>query len=289
MIQFLHYLAHKFRISKQNKQFDSRLMSSQTSHSSQSDSTSKSSCEKELISIHMIGQSGPPGKDGINGTDGKQGLPGQNGLNGQPGPPGQRGKQGPPGQNGLDGQPGPPGQNGLDGQPGPPGQNGLDGQEGPQGPVGIGGLIAFADFYAIMPPDNTATIAINAPVLFPRSSSNSGTIVRSGGTSPSTFVLTNIGTYEVNWQVSTNEPGQLALAYGTTASISLPNFPPDQTTVVGRATGTTQIVGMSLITTIALNTQLQVINYASPAALTITPFAGGSQPVTAHLIIKQIR
>jgi hypothetical protein len=58
--------------------------------------------------------------------------------------------------------------------------------------------------------------------------------------------------------------------------------------VVGRATGTSQIVGTSMVTASAGDT-LQVINSSSPAALTITPLAGGTNPVSAHLTILRLR
>ena len=60
-------------------------------------------------------------------------------------------------------------------------------------------------------------------------------------------------------------------------------------TVSGRATGTSQIVGTAVITTTAVNSVLTVRNPAgNAAALTITPLAGGTRPVSAHLVITQI-
>jgi len=60
-------------------------------------------------------------------------------------------------------------------------------------------------------------------------------------------------------------------------------------TVVGRATGTTQIVGVALVETTSINSILTVRNPAgNPTALTITPLAGGTRPVSAHLTIMQI-
>jgi len=60
-------------------------------------------------------------------------------------------------------------------------------------------------------------------------------------------------------------------------------------TVVGRATGVSQIVGMAIVATTAVDSILTVRNPASnPAALTITPLAGGAQPVSAHLVILQL-
>ena len=61
-------------------------------------------------------------------------------------------------------------------------------------------------------------------------------------------------------------------------------------TVVGRATDTSQIVEMAIVTTTTTNSILTVRNPAGNAAvLTITPLAGGTQPVSAHLVITQIQ
>jgi hypothetical protein len=46
---------------------------------------------------------------------------------------------------------------------------------------------------------------------------------------------------------------------------------------------------MALVETSAINSILTVRNPAgNPAALTITPLAGGTRPVSAHLVIIQI-
>jgi len=61
-------------------------------------------------------------------------------------------------------------------------------------------------------------------------------------------------------------------------------------TVVGRATGVSQIVGMAVVETTAVTDVLTVRNPAgNAAALTITPLAGGAQSVSAHLVITQIQ
>ena len=60
-------------------------------------------------------------------------------------------------------------------------------------------------------------------------------------------------------------------------------------TVVGRATGTSQIIGMAIVNTTTINSILTVRNPAgNAAALTITPVDGGTRPVSAHLVIIQI-
>ncbi len=61
-------------------------------------------------------------------------------------------------------------------------------------------------------------------------------------------------------------------------------------TVAGRATGASQIIGMAMVTTTVVDSILTVRNPASnPAALIITPLAGGTRPVSAHLMIMQIQ
>ena len=78
-----------------------------------------------------------------------------------------------------------------------------------------------------------------------------------------------------------NEAGQLLLTL---------NGADLEYTVVGRATGTSQIIGMAIVTTTSINSILTVRNPADNAtALTITPSAGGTQPVSAHLVIIQLQ
>jgi hypothetical protein len=164
---------------------------------------------------------------------------------------------------------------------GPIGLTGPAGPEGPTGPAGsTGGVLDFADFYALMPPDNAATVAVGADVSFPEDgpASGSGLITR---LSASSINLSAIGTYQVLFQVSVNEAGQLILTLNG-ADLSY--------TVVGRATGTSQIVGMALVQTTIVNSLLTVRNPAgNSTALTITPLAGGTRPVSAQLVITRIQ
>lgn len=93
--------------------------------------------------------------------------------------------------------------------------------------------------------------------------------------------MAQIGTYQVLFQVSVTEPGQLIL---TLNGVDLAY------TVVGRATRTSQIVGIALVTTTVINSILTVRNPAgNSTALGITPLAGGTRPVSAHLTIIQIQ
>lgn len=140
-------------------------------------------------------------------------------------------------------------------------------------------MLNYADFYALMPPDNAATVAPGTDVNFPQDGPTSGGgIIRSGSDA---FTLTEIGTYLVQFQVSVTEAGQLIL---TLNGADLPY------TVAGRATGTSQIVGMAIVETTEANAVLTLRNPDGTAdPLTITPNAGGTRPVSAHLVIIQLQ
>ncbi|MFD5173377.1 collagen-like repeat preface domain-containing protein [Bacillus mycoides] len=219
--------------------------------------------------ILPLAQLGPTGATGLQGPTGATGLQGPTGATGLQGPTGATGLQGPTGATGLQG---PAGATGLQG---PTGATGL------QGPTG--GVLDFADFYALMPPDNAATVAVGGDVDFPRDGPFSGLgIARTGA---DTFNLSVIGTYQVLFQVSVSEAGQLVLTLDSGAGAVELTY-----TVVGRATGTSQIVGMALVQTSVINSILTVRNPASEStALTITPLAGGTESVSAHLVITRLR
>lgn len=150
---------------------------------------------------------------------------------------------------------------------------------GPTGPAGSPGeALNYSDFYALMPPDNAATVAPGTDVSFPQDGPNSGvSITRTGASS---FNLSEIGTYQIFFNVPVSEAGQLELTL---------NRAPLAYTIVGRATGTSDISGKFLVDTTAINSILTVRNPAgNAAALTITPLAGRTNSVSAHLIIIQI-
>ena len=132
-----------------------------------------------------------------------------------------------------------------------------------------------------MPGDNAATIAPGTAVLFPQNGSTDGVMVRIDA---STFTLPAIGTYQVFFQVSVSEPGQLMLGLDSGSGVV-----EIAKSVVGRTAATTQIVGMSLITTTVVNSILSVRNPSgNSTALTITPIAGGTHAVSANLVITRI-
>jgi hypothetical protein len=173
---------------------------------------------------------------------------------GTPGPAGERGPQGVPGTDGIQGPPGPPG------QPGAPAP------------------VDYREAYALMPPDNAATVAPGTAVDFPEN----GPVHASSGIlriNSSQFLLADTGTYRVQFSVSVTEAGQLALAL---------NGNPLPYTVAGRATGTSEITGEALVTANPGDVLTLVNPAGNPTALTITPLAGGTQPVAATLIIELI-
>jgi len=210
---------------------------------------------KRFISVHGCALKGPKGEQGLTGLNGQIGLTG---------PTGENGEQGIQGIQGLAG---------LNGQIGPTGPTGPTGEKGEQGIQGDISTLSFASFYALMPSDNTATIAVGASVAFP----NNGIAIGIDITRVSTTHFTVLaGTYQVFFQVSINEPGQLAIAVNDDI---LPY------TVVGRATGTSQLVGMSFVT--ITSGSISIMNPNS-TALTVTPIAGGAYAVSANLNIIRI-
>lgn len=229
----------------------------------------------------------PQGTPGPVGATGPRGATGQTGLRGARGPTGATGATGPAGAAGVTGATGPSGAGGAIGPTGAtgPAGAGVTGATGPTGPTGpAAGILAYADFYALMPPDNAATVAPGSDVDFPNDGPNSGgtAIIRTG---PDTFQLSAIGTYQVLFNVGTDAAAQLVLTLNSGAGASELAY-----TVVGRATGTTQIIGMQFVTTTVVNSIITVRNpAANPTALIITPNAGGTQPDSAHLVIMRVR
>ena len=94
------------------------------------------------------------------------------------------------------------------------------------------------------------------------------------------LTIVSIGAYQILFQVSVDEAGQLV--------VTLNNLPQTYTTV-GRATGTSQLVGMCLVKTLTINNILTIRNPAgNSTALTITPLAGGAGSVSCHLVITRL-
>jgi hypothetical protein len=198
------------------------------------------------------------------------------------GPAGVRGPSGPPGVAGPQGSTGPAGASGATpGATGPAGPQGVagpvgsTGNTGPEGPPGT--VLAFSEFYSL----NSQTIFPGQPVTFPVQgpSDGSGEISSVGGVGIM-FELSSVGTYDVSFQVPITESGQLEIAL---------NGVTQGDTVVGRATGVTQIVENTLVQVTNVNSELEVINPSGEStALTVSPDAGGTLPSSASLIIERL-
>ena len=233
----------------------------------------------------VSGPQGPEGPQGIAGPQGEPGPQGPIGLTGATGAPGPQGPIGLTGPAGPQGEPGPQGPIGLTGATGPQGPIGLTGPAGPQGIQGIpgetgpaGSFLGYADFYAIMPPENAAVIAPGEAVEFPEQSFIGGTNVTR--TSDSEFTFTESGIYLVFFNAATSEAAQLVPAINTTElSFAL----------AGKDSALSQLSGMAII---AANDG-DVLTLRNPASatssVTLSPNAGGNSPVTAHLIIIRLQ
>ena len=225
----------------------------------------------------VVGITSVPGH-GATGPQGAPGIPGAQGIPGVAGTPGAQGIQG---LTGLQGLPGIPGLAGTPGVQGTPGATGAQGAPGTPGSPGANGLMHFAEFFGLAPPDNSASVAPGSAVQFPLNGPSDGLITRA---SSSQFLLPSIGTYQVYFQVPVTEGGQLVVGLdsgGGTVELAY--------TVVGRGAGATQIVETTLIQTTVVDAMLSVRNPAGESiALTITPLAGGVDPASSSIVIEQV-
>ena len=232
----------------------------------------------------VIGPTGPQGPMGAQGPQGDVGPQGPIGLTGPVGPQGPAGPIGATGATGATGAQGPQGEIGPQGlqgpmgATGPQGAQGPQGETGPQGPRGLpGGVLSYANFYALMPSDNPTPIVPGDDVAFPQNGVIANTNI--GRTSDTEFLLNAAGTYLVMWNATTNEAGQLTL---TINDVEYPS------TVVGTGTADGEIVGFTIINTTGgatLTVRNPVVNTTN---ITLTQNAGGTAPVSAHLTIVQL-
>lgn len=233
--------------------------------------------EKKFKKEKKCCKEGPTGATGPTGAQGATGIQGIQGPTGVQGATGQNGEVSNTGATGPTGAVGPSGSQGLIGEVGP---TGFTGAVGPTGASGTQASSNFADFYALISNNNPQVISPGQEIEFPGNGPTSTTTITRFIFSTSKFILSAIGTYNVRFQVSVTEPGQLLVVV---------NGNQNSTTVVGRATGNTQIVGDCLITTTSVNTEISIINpFSSTSNLTLTPSAGGNQAVSAHLVIIQL-
>lgn len=157
---------------------------------------------------------------------------------------------------------------------------------------GAGAVSPFAMFFGLtagtgmIGTDYAATIPVKTSagtgrVPFPQNGPLLGSISRIDSSS---FLLPDIGTYEINFRVHTTEPGQLQL--------ELNNVDVANTVAVNMnpTSGGHPIIGSFFITTTSVNSTLAVINpTGNSTALTITPANGAETHANSQSItIKRI-
>ena len=139
-----------------------------------------------------------------------------------------------------------------------------------------GGAAPYADFYALMPGDNSSTIPFLAAIEFPRTTVSNSSIT---SISPTQFRLPDVGTYEVMFQLSITESARVGITLNGSLQFA---------SIVARSTGMSQLIGTTLVTTTSANTMLSVVNAQSSGALTLTSYPGEIFPTSAHLVIKKL-
>jgi hypothetical protein len=160
---------------------------------------------------------------------------------------------------------------------------GVAGTAGIAGTAGTSAVLDFAEFFLLDTDPLYAALvgpglAAASAVPFPTNGSSSAVITRTG---PSSFNLPAIGTYLVQFEALASNAGQLQLRLnGAYVADS----------VVGRATGQTQLVGVSLVTTSVVNSVLEVVNPPANGVLTFAaPGSSGAQTFTSRLSIMRIQ
>jgi hypothetical protein len=129
-----------------------------------------------------------------------------------------------------------------------------------------------------MSEDNSSSIAAGGNINFPNNGPSFGTDITR--LTSSTFNLASIGIYQVFFHVSVTQAGQLCVAIGSTQ---------DLYTVVGRASGASQIVCVCLVNVTSANSVLSIRNPTGEnVSLILTPNAGGTNPVSANLVITRL-
>ena len=231
------------------------------------------------------GPEGPQGEQGPAGPTGPQGEQGPAGPTGPEGPQGEQGSAGPTGPQGEQGPAGPTGPEGPQGEQGPAGPTGPQGEQGPTGPTGpqgpqgpAGGVLSFADFFAINSEEEAMILQPGEDFAFPNTGANSNSGISE--ITETSFNLENIGSYLVMFNVTTIQTPKL----GLTLDDELLDY-----TVAGRPSGASQIVGMTIITTTQENSVLTV-RYPDDDAYSgeAVPTENPRQDTTSHLVIVQL-
>jgi len=177
-------------------------------------------------------------------------------------------------------------------------------------------VVEFGSFFGMTAgPGNTGTndypaiIAIAAPgpsaafgsaLNFPRASAPAvgGIVINNPGPAQpnnTEFILPSVGTYRVTWRVAVTESAQWSLWINTAptpgggglfSEVSVASGAPAH---VGQAVGSAQLVGDVVFRNAVANSAIQIRNYASPSAVSVTPLPGGTQAQAVSLIIQRLQ
>jgi hypothetical protein len=259
---------------------------------------------------YLPGQPGKPGKQGITGQQGPQGPQGNQGPQGPQGnqgpqgpqasqgslgPQGSQGPQGPQGSQGSQGLQGPQGSQGSQGLPGPQGSQGSQGPQGPQGPQGSQGsqgsqgIITSAQYVQLG--SQPATVAAGQPFTYttavlttPNISASTAVFNPPFSASGTIFTLTNIGRYEINYQMTYPTDGGVVLYLGST----IPTMLPLPYTMIGKSPDGA-VSGSVIIETTTTGSFLSVNAAAgNSAAIGIPPNSSTTNQNATTVSFKQI-
>lgn len=150
----------------------------------------------------------------------------------------------------------------------------------PVAPVAYG--MFFGTSGAAGAPDYGATVADGADFPIP----NVGFAV--GGVTAltaSTFKLATAGQYEIQFQSTCTEAGQVAVFVQPGGVGAFSAYAASR---VGRATVVANQFFISCMLSVSANTVISIRNNGSGAPLTVTPNGGGANPATTTLLIRQL-
>ena len=238
-----------------------------------------------------IGVTGEKGDIGATGATGAAGEKGEKGDIGATGAAGEKGEKGDIGATGATGEKGEKGEccKGEKGEPGTSGEPGIDGLPGPDGATGV---VSSAQYVQLG--SQPATVAIGQPFTYttavlttPSTSISASTAVFNPPFSASgtVFTLTNIGRYEVNYQMTIVEDGGVVLYLGST----IPTMLPLPYTMIGK-TPNGQMSGSVIIQTTTSPSFVSVNAAAgNSAAITVPPNSSTTNMSATTVSFKQIQ
>ncbi len=190
---------------------------------------------------------------------------------GATGPAGPQGPQGPIGATGTNGT---NGTNGAVGPQGPQGPQGLTGDTGPAGPTGVVGYAEYIQTTQLPSNDSVppgTAFSFNTPVW----NSIPLDITALQATNVGTVFRLEIGTYVIDYEMSLEGAGAIALYTGASVLDISAVAARDDDTIAGSTGGTTWIHGRSIQVVTALNAPLFIEVSCAVGGCTV-PIAGGN-------------